>query len=190
MSDTDRDSRLSNRGGVQQAPAKESREANDRPVTQSRVDRDAALEGFRSQLYQSALPTIPEPPGFKICWLTTQNPRDPIIARERLGYTRLKASDYPGFETLSVATGDFAGCIAINEMIAFKLPIELWEIYMTEAHHTAPLAEEEKLKSVLDVIKAGAEERGAKVEMGDGTAALGKAPAKPNFTGVGMPLRR
>ena len=65
-------------------------------------------------------------------------------------------------------------------MIAYKLPMHLYEAYMREAHHEQPLAEEQKLSSVVDVIReeaameASSGMAGIKVEVEEGMAELGK----------------
>lgn len=66
-------------------------------------------------------------------------------------------------------------------MLAFKLPNRLYEMYMKEAHHDAPLREEQKLSATLDVIREQAERRGARLEAGDGTEELGAAVPVPVF---------
>jgi hypothetical protein len=112
--------------------------------------------------------------------LTTTNPRDSIPGRVRLGYEPVLVEDVPGWEYAALKTGDYVGCIGVNEMIAFKLPMHLYEAYMREAHHIQPLYEEEKLSSVLDVIReeaamaAKSGSRGIKFEMEDGMAELGQ----------------
>ncbi len=138
------------------------------------------LDEFRKSFFQSVLPDLPPIPGYHVCWLTTTNPRDSIPGRVRLGYEPVKKEDVPGWEYATMKTGDYVGCIGVNEMIAFKLPMSLYEAYMREAHHTQPLYEEEKLSSVLDVIreeaamaaKSGA--RGIKFEVEEGMAELGQ----------------
>ena len=189
MSESERDQRLSNRGNAS-SPERQSRVVQDRPVVENReLSNEERLEMFRNSLFQSALPPIPAIPGYHICWLTTTDPRNTIEANRRLGYEPIRPEECPGFELVTTKTGEYAGCIGVNEMIAFKLPNELYEMYMNEAHHEQPLAEEEKLKSVLEVIAQEARDKGADVELGDGTAALGKAPARPSFEGFG-PDRR
>lgn len=182
MSESERDARLSTRG---QSAERDSRASKDRPVKENRELTEAdRLEMFRSQFFQSALPTLPDIPGFHICWLTTTNPRDTIQMRTRLGYEPVRAEEIPGWQHATLKTGDYAGCIGINELLAYKLPIRLYEMYMREAHHNQPLQEELKLKAVLDVIRKEAEEAGADVEEGEGTAELGKAHGRPMFEGV------
>lgn len=168
--------------------ARRSRHLQDRRVTQDRVlNDDERLEEFRQSLYQSVLPDLPKIPGYHVCWLTTNNPSDSIQRRLRLGYEPIRAEDVPGYETMSLKTGEYAGCIAVNEMIAFKLPISLYERYMYEAHHNAPMNEEEKLSSIVDVIreeaasvaKSGA--RGIKFEVEEGMEELAQDREPPSF---------
>ena len=177
-SESERDVRLSSRS---QSEARPSKAQDERSVKQDRVSNDDRLNMFRNQLFNAALPQLPEIPGYHLCWLTTTNPRDSIMMRQRLGYELIKASDFPGFELVTLKTGDYAGCIGINEMLASKLPLDLYEMYMTEAHHTAPNAEEEKLRSVIDTIQANARAQKAEVEEEAGTAELGKSFPRPIF---------
>jgi len=138
------------------------------------------LDEFRKSFFQSVLPDLPPIPGYHVCWLTTTNPRDSIPGRMRLGYEPVKKEDIPGWDTATLKTGDYAGCIGVNEMIAFKLPMSLYEAYMREAHHTQPMLEEQKLSSVLDVIReeaaraAKSGSRGIKFELEDGMSELGQ----------------
>lgn len=136
-----RDARLSNDSGV-----RKDRGMVDRSVTQNRVlTDDERLREFRQMSFQSALPDIPPIEGFHVCWLTTENPRDPIHGRIRLGYEPVTPTDIPGWEHAALKSGEWEGCIGVNEMVAFKLPLDLYEAYMRENHHTQPLYEEGKL---------------------------------------------
>jgi hypothetical protein len=136
------------------------------------------LDEFRKSFFQSVLPDLPTIPGWHVCWLTTTNPRDSIAARTRLGYEPIQAEDIPGWEHATLRTGEWAGCVGVNEMIAFKLPMQLYEAYMREAHHVQPLYEEQKLSSVIDVIReeaaaaAKSGSRGIKFELEEGQAEL------------------
>jgi hypothetical protein len=178
----DRDDRLSNRG---QSDSKQGREATDRPATENRVANDQSrLDAFRNSFFSSALPDLPPIPGYHVCWLTTTNPRDPIHARVRLGYEPIKATEIQGWDHAALKGGDWSGYIGVNEMVAFKLPIHLYQMYMNEAHHVQPNEEEGKLRSVLEVIANEAKSKGADVEVGDGSAELGRGPRVGKFEGV------
>lgn len=169
-----------------QSGVRADRHMQDRDVTHNRaLSDDERVDEFRQQYFQSALPDIPKIEGYHVCWLTTENPRDPIHARVRLGYEPIKAHDIPGWEHALVKTGEWEGCIGVNEMLAFKLPLELYEAYMRINHHEQPLNEEEKLSSQLRAMEAEmnqAAKRGkVSLELEDGTAALGVAPEPPPF---------
>ena len=104
---------------------------------------------------------------------------DSDILRRKEQAEPVKEGDVPGWETISLKTGEYAGCIGVNEMVAFKLPMNLYEAYMREAHHVQPLAEEQKLTSVIDVIREEAAQvakrgaQGIKIEVEPGMAELG-----------------
>lgn len=163
--------------------AKQDRAAGDRRFTQDRVLSDnERLDEFRKTFFQSALPDIPAIPGYHVCWLTTENPRDPIHGRMRLGYEPIRAEDIPGWTFNSLKTGEWAGCIGVNEMVAFKLPLHLYEAYMREAHHSQPLAEEEKLNRAREEAEMAASQLARKpisFELEEGQADLGQAPDAP-----------
>lgn len=151
------------------ADARDSRAATDRPVAENRaISDDERVEMFRQQFFQSALPDLPPIPGWHMCWLTTTNPRDSIHVRMRLGYEPVKPEDIPGWEHVSVKTGEYAGFIGVNEMLAFKLPMSLYEKYMREAHHDAPNREEEKLTDTADFMAQQARATGSQIVEGDG----------------------
>lgn len=169
-----------------QKGARASRHAKDRKVTQNRKLTDAErVDEFRQQFFQSALPDIPKIEGYHVCWLTTTNPRDPIHSRMRLGYEPIRAEEIPGWDHSSLKTGEWIGCIGVNEMVAFKLPLNLYEQYMRINHHEQPLQEEEKLNAALRAMEAemrGASKSGkVKLITEDGTAELGQAPEPPPF---------
>lgn len=154
----------------------DDRRAQDRPVTESRdVTEAERLEMFRQQLFNDALPDLPQIDGYHLCWLTTTNPRDPIHRRMQLGYTPLRPDEVPGMEYASLKTGEWAGYVGVNEMVAFKLPMSLYQSFMQEAHHNAPMAEDEKLNSLVDQLKQQAEQAGGALYEGDGMTDL-RAP--------------
>lgn len=148
------DGRLKRELGVDR---RADRALEDRKVTEDRVLSDAErLEMFRMQMHQSALPDLPEIPGYHVCWLTTENARDPIVRRMQMGYEPVTADDVPGLEYATIKTGEHVGLIGVNEMLAFKLPMNLYQMYMREAHYDAPMAEQEKLIANLDLMKGQA----------------------------------
>jgi len=171
--------------GARDERLRSEREAQDREVTEEREITEAErLEFFRDSLQQSVLPDLPPIPGYHVCWLSTTHQRDTIAFRRRLGYQLIRVEDMPSWEGASAKDGDYQGVIAVNEMVAAKIPLSLYNRYMHEVHHRMPLSEEEKLKSALDTLKANAQRSGsAIVEEGEGTAnVVQRARPMPEFT--------
>lgn len=129
---------------------------------------------FRQQFFQSALPDLPRIDGWHLCWLTTTNPRDSIQVRMRLGYQPVKPEEVPGWEYAAIKSGEWTGFIGVNEMLAFKLPISLYEKFMQEAHHHAPMREEEKLTETAEFLEQQARASKSRLDMGDGISELGQ----------------
>lgn len=178
MSKTNRtDERLTNERDLSNREVTENREYSEK-------DRLAML---RAANWQQKLPSIPDIPGYHVCWLTTNNTSDPVMGRLRLGYELIKASDIQGFSSLeSLGDGPYKGCIMINEMVAAKIPLDLYAAYMRDVHHDQPLQEEQRLNAVMDTIRDTAERAKGRVFVEEGTAEMAAAkPLRPIFEGVG-----
>lgn len=166
-------------------PARVSRAASERTATENRqLTEEDRLTMFRQQFFQDALPDLPKIPGYHLCWLTTTNPRDSIQMRIRLGYEPVKPEDVPGWEYATIKTGEWTGFIGVNEMLAFKISQDLYQMYMNEAHHEAPLSEDEKLTAALDDLKDQASAMGGQLMVGDGLEALRQNPGRASFEEV------
>ena len=170
--------------GARTAADQQERKQNDREFTEDReLTEEERLEMFRSQMHQSVLPDLPYMLGFHTIWLTTTNGRDSIQNRIRMGYQLLRLEDCPGWDGVSVKAGDYSGVVTVNEMVAAKLPLRLYNLYMREAHHDAPLRDEEKLIAAVDALKEQAERRGSNIGVGDGMSELSRrADRMPEFT--------
>lgn len=161
---------------------RDDRRAQERTVTERReITEDDRLEMFRQQLFNDALPDLPEIPGYHLCWLTTTNPRDSIHRRMQLGYEPVRPEEVPGMEYASLKTGEYAGLIGVNEMVAFKLPMSLYQKFMQEAHYDAPLREEEALARTADMIREQAERSGSTLIEGDGNEDLRHSAPRPRL---------
>lgn len=165
---------------------KETRAAEKRkPVSDERgLTHEELVARFRVQMYNNALPQIPDIPGWHLCWLSTTNKYDTIASREAQGYERVKPEELSGFEHVTVKDGRFAGCIGHEEMVLFKLPVELWQEYMKIAHHERPYDEEEKIRDVARYLKDVARDGGGDVYLGDGTQEIlnARRPRTPTFS--------
>lgn len=156
--------------------SRRTRAVVDRTATQNReLSEDERVEMFRQQFHQSALPDLPKIPGWHVCWLTTSNSRDPIHNRMRLGYVPVKPEDLPGYDYVTLKTGEYEGMIGVNEMLAFKLPMSLYEKFMQHAHHTAPMNEEEKLTDTTEYMEQEARASKSRIETYDGMDDIGQS---------------
>lgn len=140
----------------------QDRRAQDRAVTEDRDLTEAdRLQMFRERLFNDALPDLPHLPGYHVCWLTTNNNRDPVHKRLQLGYELIRADEIPGMEYSSLKTGEYAGCVGMNEMVAAKIPSTLYQAFMQEVHHRQPLEEEEKIRQAIEAAQEQAKLSGA-----------------------------
>jgi hypothetical protein len=163
------DSRLSK----QTVNTRKSRASQDRQVTEDREQTDAErLAIFQSAHDQAALPDIPPIPGFHVVWLSSTNSRDSLPMRQRQGYVPVTPEDVKGFEFVSDKGTVSDGLIRVNEMVAFKLPMSLYNLYMRQNHHFKPAEEETKLTDTVSNIKRQLRGNGSDVDEGDGVEAL------------------
>ena len=161
-----------------------SREADDRAVTERRdLSDDDRIDMFRQTLFNDVLPDLPPIPGFHVCWLSTTHQSDSLAKRARLGYTPIRTHEVPGMEYASQKTGEYAGLIMINEMLAHKLPAHLYEAYMQEAHHAAPAREVASIAATIDAHRESAARDGGEIMEGDGMDELRRsAPTRGVFS--------
>lgn len=163
-------------------PARADRAEEPKSREPKEISDDERLEMFRQSMFQSALPDLPKKPGFHRCWLTTTNPRDPIVRREQIGYRLVRASDLPGWQHTAVLGGQYDGCVMVNEMIAAEIPTRLWERFMANNHHEEPLYSEESLVAKNKAHQEEAATYGAQVIESPGMVDLGKDPGLRPFS--------
>lgn len=105
---------------------------------------------LRQEWVQEVLPSPPAIPGFHLCWVSTTNSTDPVHKRIQLGYQPVKASELPGFDQYKINGGSFDGCVACNEMILFKIPMDVYQDLMTIYHHDIPLEQEQSIRERIE----------------------------------------
>jgi hypothetical protein len=131
-----------------------SEDASRRPPEEKFMSAQERRKMWSDEWTQSALPKVPEIPGWHLCWLSTTNSYDTIDKRVRLGYVPVTADEVKGFESYRVKAGEQVGYIACNEMLLFKLPMDVYQEVMTQMHYDAPLAEEERIRSQVESLSA------------------------------------
>ena len=109
---------------------------------------------------QSALPKVPDIPGFHLCWLSTSNSYDTIDKRIRLGYTPVLADELPGFENYRVKAGEHVGHISCNEMLLFKIPMDLYQRVMTHFHYQKPMEATQAIMERMEELQQGVDSSG------------------------------
>lgn len=133
---------------------------------------------FRDEWTTNALPSPPAIPGYHLCWLSTTNNADPIHKRIRMGYSPVRADEIPGYEHYKMKSGEFEGVVSCNEMVLFKVPMDLHREMMEFFHHEKPMTEETMIKN-NDALKTQNAVRVADLDE-DGMQAMGK-DVKPVF---------
>lgn len=165
---------------------RQDRATNDSARGDRLTSDDERLQDFMAMFHQESLPRLPPIRGYHLFWATTTNTRDTLPMRLRMGYEFVKPDEVPGFESLCSKAGDFAGRIMVNEMVAMKLPLSLYERYMKHVHHTLPEEEQRKLTTAVDVIREQAREQGGDVVEEPAQRALRHHRRAPSFVGTGV----
>ena len=179
------DSRLKktlNAGGRESRSSQDSSRAAPEEAFISKQER---RKMWSDEWTQSALPKVPDIPGWHLCWLSTTNGYDSIDKRMRLGYVPVRADELPGFDNYRVKAGEDVGFIACNEMRLYKLPMEVYQEVMLQMHHEAPNEEADKVQIQVEQLQGNRDSSGkslSKVE-GEGFGNLNRNVQTPVFYG-------
>lgn len=162
----------------------DERGQNERELYEDRErDEEERLELFLDTQHQTVLPNLPTMEGYHVCWLTTSNPRDSIPWRQSIGYELIRLEDCPLWQGIGSQTGNYVGTVSVNEMVAARIPVSLYNKYMRAVGHALPLVEEEKVRNQSRTFQQLARDRGLRVEEGEGTAEIvQRAGSMPVFT--------
>ena len=92
--------------------------------------------------------------------------------------------DVKGFENYRVKAGEHTGYIACNEMLLFKIPMDMYQDIMAHFHHEAPLEEANKIRMQAENIQ-GRDSSGKRLGQveGEGIEQLDKPLPAPTFIG-------
>ena len=179
------DSRLKktlNAGGRESRSSQDSSRAAPEEAFISKQERQKM---WSDEWTQSALPKVPDIPGWHLCWLSTTNGYDSIDKRMRLGYVPVRADELPGFDSYRVKAGEDIGFIACNEMRLYKLPMEAYQAYMTHMHHDAPMEEADKVQIQIEQLQGNRDSSGKSLGSveGEGFGNLNRNVQTPVFYG-------
>ena len=145
---------------------------------------DERTQMWKDEWTQSALPAVPDMKGWHVCWLSTTNSYDSIDKRIRLGYVPVKADELPAMRNNRVKAGEHEGYISCNEMLLYKIPMDLYQKVMAHFHHDAPLEEANKIKLQAEQ-NVGRDSRGRSLGQieGEGLMDIDKPIPAPHFAG-------
>jgi hypothetical protein len=170
-----------NAGGREQRSSQDQ----DRAAPEEKfISKQERRKMWSDEWTQSALPKVPELPGWHLCWLSTTNSYDSIDKRIRLGYVPVKADELPQMQNNRVKAGEHEGYISCNEMLLYKIPMELYQEVMAHFHHEAPLEEANKirLQAEQNVARDSRGKSLGQIE-GDGLGQIDKPMPAPHFAG-------
>jgi hypothetical protein len=154
------DSRLKKSLSAGGRETRASEDANRSAPEEKFVSSQERRKMWSDEWTQSALPKLPDLPGWHLCWLSTTNSYDSIDKRIRLGYVPVTQDEMRGFENYRVKAGEHAGYIACNEMLLFKIPIDMYQDIMLQMHHEKPMEEAEKIRVQLESLQGARDSSG------------------------------
>jgi hypothetical protein len=179
------DSRLKktlNAGGREQ---RSSQDASRAAPEEKFISTQERRKMWSDEWTQSALPKVPDIPGWHLCWLSTTNGYDSIDKRMRLGYVPVRADELPGFDNYRVKAGEDIGFIACNEMRLYKLPMDVYQEVMIQMHHEAPMEEADKVQVQIEQLQGNRDSSGKSLGSveGEGFGNLNRNVPTPVFYG-------
>lgn len=130
----------------------------------------------------SVLPTLPEMPGYHTFWATTSSSTDTIAARKSLGYEPVTPDMIPGWDKANIKTSEIGAVIAVNEMIAMRIPLRRYQLMMAYFHHDQPYEQSGAVRREIDSHREQAKSIGANLTENEGMAAFSEQETRaPRF---------
>jgi hypothetical protein len=160
-----------------------SEDASRQAAEEKFPSKDERRKMWTEEWTQSAMPKTPEMDGWHLCWLSTTNTYDSIDKRMRLGYVPVKSDEFPGFENYRVKAGEHVGYISCNELLLFKIPMEIYQEYMTHFHHDVPREEEDKVRIQIESLQGQRDSNGKSLVSIEGEG-MGNFKQQPKETPV------
>lgn len=170
------------------AGGRENRSSQDQaraPVEDKFISTQERRKMWSDEWTQSALPKLPDLPGWHLCWLSTTNSYDSIDKRIRLGYVPVKADELPGFDNYRVKAGEHIGFVACNEMLLHKIPLDVYQDIMQQMHHELPNDEADKIRVQVENLQGARDSSGKSLTQveGEGFGDLDRNVRAPVFEG-------
>mgnify|MGYP003330103464 FL=1 len=160
-----------------------SEDADRRAPEEKFISAQERRKMFSGGWNQEAMPEIPPQDGWHHCWLSTTNGYDSIDKRMRNGYVPVKADEIPGLNQHRVKAGEYIGYISCNEMLLFKIPMDIYQQLMTYQHHDLPREEAEKVKVQMENLQGQRDSNGRSLMSVEGEG-IGTIESQPNRTPI------
>lgn len=191
--ESDDDERIAKR--ADSGSERADRSMSDRSVTENRDTSDRTRAQERRGMLRDTntlLPAPPEVPGYHSMWATTTNNKDTPENRMRQGYSYITRAEAPNFKFITMKDGESPDDrITVSEMVAMKIPLDMWKADVLDLHYDFP---KEQLMNLKNKVQQMTDGRGKKIaytgrtegfENGqtDGFQAIDKMK-RPNLAGV------
>lgn len=130
-------------------------EDNERLDEGLELSQDEREQMLREDAMQNQLPNPPKRPGVHWFWASLTNAYTSVPWYMRMGYKPVKFEELAGWADANMRgkSGDYAGCITVNEMLLMKADEKAYQRFMHIVHHEKPLAEQKGLKDSFQRVK-------------------------------------
>lgn len=176
---TKREGRVSATSRRQPLAMSEERAPRER-ADEGRVDdgleltQDERDQMLRDEALQNQLPNPPQRAGVHWFWASLTNAYNPVTWYMRLGYKPVKYEELVGWANANMRgkSGEYAGCITVNEMLLMQGSEDSYQRYMRIVHHDKPMEEQRKMSEAFKSV-------GEEVETQSGHGGLVRDAARP-----------
>lgn len=150
------------------------------------LTQDEREQMLRDDALQNQLPNPPKRPGVHWFWASLTNQYNSVTWYMRLGYKPVKFEELPGWADANMRgkSGEYAGCITVNEMLLMKGDETAYQRFMHIVHHEKPMQEQMRARQSVNRAKEEVSEEsgrdGLVTEVGTGFASLDRKAKKPS----------
>lgn len=171
------------RQGSAQDKERETAEQVRPTADQLRAEARTLMQNFD----MNVLPPPPQIAGYHTMWASLETKSGHPKVYAKLKYSPISYAEVPEWEKLSSAhlTGEYANYVTCNEMVALKIPLEMYQVYMEENHYLKPQRKEQAIREAVQGIRDRGSEHGVRVFEDTDQSPIDqvrRAP-RPNFVG-------
>jgi len=138
---------------MEDQPGREPREAENRATDTIEMSDEERFALYAQSTQSNLLPNLPHDDEWHYCWLTTNNPQDPIHRRLEVGYQRVKYADRPEFKGMRTEGGDQGLYVTVREMVLGRIKKSLYQKMMNFNHSQRPARQLATVTAANDVLE-------------------------------------